>query len=132
MLKIEIFTLDTNIKLIFSSIMTEFYCTLPTITLKSRVTEPFPQSNKDTLPMYIYISSTHVSMTSRIRRHVDSYDNIKLTSVTSALPCDNPLGGIYMYIMSTMTPPQVVKGLFQSFEIINQAYGTLWLLRAVT
>ena len=58
MLKIEIFTLDTNINLIFSSIMTEFYYTLPTITLKSQVTEPFPHSNKDTLPMYI--SSTHV------------------------------------------------------------------------
>ena len=93
--------------------MTKIYCNLPTITLKSQVRDSFPHSNKDTLPMYMYISSTHVSMTSRIRRHVDGNDNIKLTSVKSALPCDNPLGGIYMYIMSTMTPPpQVVKGLF--------------------
>ena len=80
MLKIEIFTLDTNINLIFSSIMTELYCTSPTITLKSQVTEPFPHSNKDTLPMYI--SSTHVSMTSRIRRHVDGYDSIKSVNNT--------------------------------------------------
>ena len=120
--------------------MTKIYCNFPTITLKSQVRDSSPHSNKDTLPMYIYISSTCVSMTSRIRRYVDSNDNnFKLTSVNSSLPGYNPNGGVTIgttvhtfTLQALWHPSQVIKSLFQSFEIINQANGTLWLLRAVT
>ena len=132
-------TWNTSINLIFPAIMTKIYRNLPTITLKSQVRDSSPHSNKDTLPMYMYISSTRVSMTSRIERYVDGNDNFKLTSVNSALPCYNPNGGVTIgttvhtcTLWALWHPSQVIKSLFQSFEIINQANGTLWLLRAVT
>ena len=74
--------------------MTKIYCKFPTITLKSQVRDSSPHSNKDTLPMYMYISSTRVSMTSRIGGYVDSNGNFKLTSVNSSLPCYKPNGGV--------------------------------------